>query len=101
MKLNQNKFLYGEMEDKKLKPFLLAMVVEWVEQPQTIKKPLSSTKGLQAKSHEVDMNKFQQETAVLLISTVILFAEFKTTTLGVLMLIFMACFVVSSWGNRK
>lgn len=47
------------------------------------------------------MNKFQQETAVLLISTVILFSEFKTTTLGVLMLIFMACFVVYSWGNRK
>ena len=47
------------------------------------------------------MNKFQQETAVLLISTVILFAELKTTTLGVMMLTFMACFVVSSWGNRK
>lgn len=43
------------------------------------------------------MNKFQQETAVLLICNVILFAEFKTTTLGVLMLIFTACFVVMMW----
>lgn len=47
------------------------------------------------------MNKFQQEVAVLLICDVILFAEFKTTTLGVVMLIFMACFIVLSWGNRK
>lgn len=43
------------------------------------------------------MNKFQQEVAVLLICNVILFAEFKTTTLGVLMLILMACFVVMMW----
>lgn len=43
------------------------------------------------------MNKFQQETAVLLICNVILFAEFKTTVLGVLMLIFMACFAVMMW----
>lgn len=43
------------------------------------------------------MSKFQQETAVLLICNVILFAEFKTTILGVLMLIFMACFAVMMW----
>lgn len=43
------------------------------------------------------MSKFQQETAVLLICNVILFAEFKTTTLGVLMLIFMACFASMMW----
>ena len=43
------------------------------------------------------MSKFQQETAVLLVCNVILFAEFKTTILGVLMLIFMACFAVMMW----
>lgn len=43
------------------------------------------------------MNKFQQEVAVLLLCNVILFAEFKTTTLGVLMLISMVCFVVMMW----
>ena len=43
------------------------------------------------------MSKFQQEVAVLLVCNVILFAEFKTTTSGVLMLIFMACFVVMMW----
>lgn len=43
------------------------------------------------------MNKFQQETAVLLICNVILFAEFKTTVLGVSMLALMACFVVMMW----
>ena len=58
MKLNQNKFLYGEMEDKKLKPFLLVMGGEWVEQLQTTKKLLSFTEGLQAKSREVSMCKF-------------------------------------------
>ena len=46
---------------------------------------------------EVSMSKFQQETAVLLVCNVILFAEFKTTVLGVLMLIFMACFAVMMW----
>jgi hypothetical protein len=43
------------------------------------------------------MSKFQQETAVLLVCNVILFAEFKTTVLGVLMLIFMACFASMMW----
>ncbi|WP_179988376.1 MULTISPECIES: hypothetical protein [unclassified Acinetobacter] len=43
------------------------------------------------------MSKFQQETAVLLICDVILFAEFRTTVLGVLMLIFMACFASMMW----
>ena len=43
------------------------------------------------------MNKFQQEVAVLLICDVILFAEFKTTTLGVLMIIFQIAFVVMMW----
>lgn len=43
------------------------------------------------------MSKFQQETAVLLICNVILFAGFKTTTLGVLMLIFQIAFVVMMW----
>ena len=43
------------------------------------------------------MSKFQQETAVLLICNVILFAEFKTTTLGVLMIIFQIAFVVMMW----
>lgn len=43
------------------------------------------------------MNKFQQEVAVFLLCNVILFAEFKTTTLGVLMLISMVCFVVMMW----
>ena len=43
------------------------------------------------------MSKFQQEVAVLLICDVILFAEFKTTTLGVLMIIFQIAFVVMMW----
>ncbi|MCU4307618.1 hypothetical protein KTH02_01860 [Acinetobacter radioresistens] len=43
------------------------------------------------------MNKFQQEVAVLLVCDVILFAEFKTTTLGVLMIIFQIAFVVMMW----
>ena len=43
------------------------------------------------------MSKFQQEVAVLLICNVILFAEFKTTTSGVLMLIFMTAFAVMMW----
>lgn len=43
------------------------------------------------------MNKFQQEVAVLLLCNVILFAEFKTTTLGVLMIIFQIAFVVMMW----
>lgn len=43
------------------------------------------------------MSKFQQEVAVLLICDVILFAEFKTTVLGVLMLIFQIAFVVMMW----
>lgn len=43
------------------------------------------------------MSKFQQETAVLLICDVILFTEFKTTTLGILMLVFMAAFVMMMW----
>ncbi|MCU4568425.1 hypothetical protein [Acinetobacter radioresistens] len=43
------------------------------------------------------MNKFQQEVAVLLVCDVILFAEFKTTTLGVLMIIFQIAFVVLMW----
>jgi len=47
------------------------------------------------------MRKFQQEVAVLLICDVILFAEFKTITLGVLMLIFQIAFVVMMWrGNN-
>lgn len=47
------------------------------------------------------MSKFQQEVAVLLVCDVVLFAEFKTTVLGVLMLIFMACFVVMMWRGRS
>lgn len=47
------------------------------------------------------MSKFQQETAVLLVCNTVIFAEFKTTTLGVLMLIFMACFVVLSWRSNN
>ena len=43
------------------------------------------------------MSKFQQEVAVLLICDVILFAEFKMTVLGVLMLIFQIAFVVMMW----
>jgi len=43
------------------------------------------------------MTRFQQETAVLLICNVILFAEFKTTLLGFVMLALMACFVVMMW----
>ena len=43
------------------------------------------------------MSEFQQEVAVLLICDVILFAEFKTTVLGVLMLIFQIAFVVMMW----
>lgn len=43
------------------------------------------------------MSKFQKEVGVLLICNVILFAEFKTPTLGVLMLIFMASFVLMMW----
>ena len=43
------------------------------------------------------MSKFQQEVAVLLICDVILFAEFKATVLGVLMLIFQIAFVVMMW----
>ena len=43
------------------------------------------------------MSKSQQEVAVLLICDVILFAEFKTTVLGVLMLIFQIAFVVMMW----
>ena len=43
------------------------------------------------------MSKFQQGTAVLLLCNVILFAEFKTTVLGALMLIFMACFASMMW----
>ena len=47
------------------------------------------------------MSKFQKEVAVLLICDVILFAEFKTTTLGVLMIIFQIAFVVMMWrGNH-
>lgn len=41
------------------------------------------------------MSKFQQGVAVLLICDVILFAEFKTTTLGVLMIIFQIVFIVT------
>lgn len=47
------------------------------------------------------MNKFQQEVAVLLICNVILFAEFKTTTLGVLMIIFQIAFVVMMWRDAN
>ena len=43
------------------------------------------------------MNKFQQEVAVLLICNVILFAEFKTTWLGLVMLFLTAVFVVTMW----
>jgi len=43
------------------------------------------------------MDKFQQETAVLLVCNVILFAEFRAVIPGVLMLILMACFVVMMW----
>lgn len=43
------------------------------------------------------MNKFQQEVAVLLICDVILFAEFKTTWLGLVMLFSTAAFVVMMW----
>lgn len=47
------------------------------------------------------MNKFQQEVGVLLVCDVILFSEFKTATLGVLMLIFMACFVLMMWRGES
>ncbi|MCU4623789.1 hypothetical protein KTJ54_17070 [Acinetobacter radioresistens] len=47
------------------------------------------------------MNKFQQEVAVLLVCDVILFAEFKTTTLGVLMIIFQIAFVVMMWRGES
>jgi len=43
------------------------------------------------------MSKFQQETAVLLLCNVILFAEFKTTWLGLVMLFLTAAFVVMMW----
>lgn len=43
------------------------------------------------------MNKFQQETAVLLICNTVLFAEFRAVIPGVLMIILMACFVVMIW----
>ena len=43
------------------------------------------------------MNKFQQEVAVLLLCNVILFAEFKTTWLGLVMLFLTAVFVVTMW----
>ncbi|MGO1158695.1 hypothetical protein ACTL4S_07750 [Acinetobacter lwoffii] len=43
------------------------------------------------------MNKFQQETAVLLICNTVLFAEFRAAIPGALMLILMACFVVMMW----
>jgi hypothetical protein len=43
------------------------------------------------------MSKFQQEVAVLLICDVILFAEFKTTWIGLVMLFLTAAFVVMMW----
>ncbi|WP_171495314.1 hypothetical protein [Acinetobacter colistiniresistens] len=47
------------------------------------------------------MSKFQQELAVLLIVDSILFAEFKTTALGVIHLIFMVSFVMLMWAREK
>ncbi len=43
------------------------------------------------------MSRFQQETAVLLVCNVILFAEFKTTFLGFVMLFLTSAFVVMIW----
>lgn len=43
------------------------------------------------------MTRFQQETAVLLLCNVILFAEFKTTLLGFVMLFLTSAFVVMMW----
>lgn len=47
------------------------------------------------------MTKFQQEVAVLLLCNVILFAEFKTTWLGLVMLFLKAAFVVMMWRGKN
>lgn len=43
------------------------------------------------------MSKFQQEVVVLLLCNVILFAEFKTTWLGLVMIFLTVAFVVMMW----
>lgn len=47
------------------------------------------------------MDKFQQEVAVLLICDVILFAEFKTTWLGLALIVWTTVFVVQMWRDNN
>lgn len=47
------------------------------------------------------MSKYQQQVAILLICNTVLFAEFKTTWLGIAMLLCAAVFVVQMWRSES